>query len=132
MPPRVFADQDARDRARYTRDSQWRFMERVANSGTIWFCPWDKEGKFSDAVPVDVQVCGLIDGMDLFNWFAAHPDWWMIGEWSDDRYARPVSLTEAGRAALLERDLYDMEPVTGGLVEPGWQATPFERTADSV
>ncbi len=54
-------------------------------------------------------------------------DWWVIGDWSDQRYAAPVSLTDAGRAALANREQYDLEPVTGGLVEPGWQATPAPR-----
>ena len=53
------------------------------------------------------------------------PDWTIIGEWSGERYARPVHITAAGLEALENRRLYDMEPVRGGLVEPGWQAVPL-------
>ena len=49
----------------------------------------------------------------------------MIGEWSQERYASPVFITSDGRAALATRALYDLEPVEGGLVEPGWQAIPW-------
>jgi hypothetical protein len=117
----------ARDRhmARRMRDSQWAFMERVASSGTVWVCWWNKDRHHDEkAAPPDLLICGLIDGCELLEWLHSHEAWWIIGEWSDERYAAPVSLTDAGRAALANRDPYDMEPVTGGLVEPGWQATP--------
>ena len=54
----------------------------------------------------------------------AHPDWFVVGAWDDARYAQPVHLTEAGRLALTQRARYDLEPVRGGLVEPGWEAIP--------
>jgi hypothetical protein len=115
-------------------------MERVNDLGTLWICWWNKD-RHHERSPLaqypdgsgyrnDLLVCGLIDGMELLEWLHSHKDWWVIGEWSDERYAAPVSLTEAGRLALTEREKYDMEPVTGGLVEPGWIATPTERTYD--
>ena len=114
--------------ARHMRDRQWEVMERVANLGTLWICWWSKDRHHNDkTAPADLLICGLIDGMQLLDWFNSHEDWWIIGEWSDERYAAPVSLTEAGRLALTERDKYDMELVTGGLVEPGWCAMPARK-----
>ena len=126
--PRTLTDADSRERARRMRDSQWAFADRVAAAGTVWVCWWNKNRRHdtSKALPDDLLVLCLISGMELLEWLNAHPDWWAIGEWSDARYAAPVSLTEAGRAALAQREKYDLEPVTGGLVEPGWQATPIE------
>lgn len=127
--PRVLTDPEDRQMARDMRDEQWAFAERVAAQGTIWCCWWNKNGHHdtSKPLPDDLHVCGLIDGMELLEWFNQHPDWWIIGEWSDERYAAPVSITDAGRAALAEREKHDMEPVYGGLVEPGWQCIPAER-----
>ena len=76
--------------------------------------------------PPDVWVCGLIKGMEILHWLEAHPDWTQIGEWSDERYAVPVHITDSGRDALANRERYDMEPVEGGLVEPGWQVIPLD------
>ena len=119
--------------ARYMRNRQWQFMARVVESGTIWVCWWDKKGRYSgryakEAPPSDMMVCGLIDAMEWLAWFKSHADWWVIGVWSDERYAAPISITEAGRAAYADRTRYDMEPVIGGLVEPGWMAIPAEGT----
>ena len=77
--------------------------------------------------PDDLKVCGLIDGMELVHWLKTHPEWTTTGDWSDERYAAPVWITEAGRTALENRHLYDMEPVEGGLVEPGWRAKPRQQ-----
>lgn len=107
------------------RNRQWEFMARAVEIGTIWVCWWDKEQRHRSPAS-DVKVCGLIDGMEFLGWLHSHEDWWTIGEWSDARYAAPVSITDAGRAAYGERARYDMEPVTGGLVEPGWSAIPAE------
>jgi hypothetical protein len=109
------------------RDRQWAFMQQVAATGTLWCCWWNKDRHHVEPYPADLVVCGLIDGIELMNWIRSHEDWWQIGEWSDERYASPVSLTDAGRTALEERDRYDMEPVFGGLVEPGWQAIPWPK-----
>jgi len=112
--------------ARHLRDSQWAFADKVARLGTVWVCWWNKNRHHDyNNHPDDLEVYGLIDGIELLEWMNSHKDWWIIGEWSDDRYAAPVCLTEKGRIALAERKKYDMEPVTGGLVEPGWQATPL-------
>jgi hypothetical protein len=110
-----------RECARRMRDMQWEMMQRVAELGTLWFCVWNKRGLPELA---DEMRCGLIDGMEFLEWIDSHPDWWTKGEWSDERYALPVQLTDAGRTALADKDKYDMEPVTGGLVEPGWITTP--------
>jgi hypothetical protein len=126
-PKWLVSDED-RKMARHMRDRQWRLAERAAEHGTLWICWWNKNHHHDTSQPLaaDLEVCGLIDGMELLNWLKAHEDWWSIGEWSDDRYAAPVSITEAGREALRNRHLYDMEPVKGGLVDPGWQAIPTE------
>lgn len=115
--------------AREMRDHQWEISDRVAELGTLWICWWNKNRHHDRAgpLPADLLVCGLIDGMELLNWLNSHKDWWNIGEWSHERYAAPVSLTDAGHAALAEREKYDMEMVTGGMVEPGWAAMPMRR-----
>lgn len=99
------------------RDAQWAFAEKVATHGTVWFCVWNKARR---PELVDEQRHGLIDGLEMLEWINSHPDWWVLGEWSDERYALPVQLTDTGSASLADRARYDLEPVTGGLVEPGW------------
>ncbi|TIW28725.1 MAG: hypothetical protein E5V63_04415 [Mesorhizobium sp.] len=134
--PRELTDDNAREMARHIRNHDWQIMEKTNLLGTLWCCWWDKNrhfqkydsttGRYVESIPDDVQVFGLIDAMEFLEWTKQHPDWWTIGEWSDERYAAPVSLTDAGRAALANRAAYDMEPVMGGLVEPGWRAIPAE------
>jgi hypothetical protein len=126
-PKRLTSDEH-RHQARYIRDRQWRFMERANEHDPLWFCVWNKnrlpEGP-------DEWRDGLISGMEICEWIRRHKDWFVIGEWDDGRYAFPVQLTEAGRQALTER-ANDMEPVYGGLVEPGWQAIPWPRSAPAA
>ncbi len=111
----------ARERARAIRDGDWQIMERMRDLGTLWFSPWNR-----DRLPegLDELRVDLLTGMEIMNRWQQHEDWFDIGEWDRARAARPVRLTEAGLKALRERHLYDMEPVLGGLVEPGWTATP--------
>jgi hypothetical protein len=139
--PKLLTDKRDREMARRMRDGQWAFADRVAAQGTVWVCWWNKNrhgpspsAQYADGSGYrdDLLVCGLIDGMELAAWLHSHEDWWVIGEWSDERYAAPVSLTDAGRVALANREAYDMEPIEGGLAEPGWQAIPTERTADTA
>lgn len=126
--PKQLTSPEWRRTARLMRDSQWKFMDRVDAAGVLWLCWWNKNRHHDEsAAPPDLVICGLIDGMELLEWLNNHKDWWVIGEWSAERYAAPVSLTDVGREARRNRDLYDMEPVTGGLVEPGWMAIPEER-----
>ncbi len=127
IPPKQLTSESMRQIARRMRDQQWEMADRVAKLGTLWVCWWNKNRHHDHTKPLpdDLMVCGLIDGLELLEWLTSHPDWWEIGKWSDERYAAPVSLTDAGRAALAEREKYDLEPVTGGLVEPGWQAIPL-------
>lgn len=117
--------------ARRMRDHQWEIADRVLEHDPLWICWWNKNRHFDETkpLPADLLVCGLITGLELLAWFKNHADWWDIGEWSAERYAAPVRLTAVGRATLAEREKYDMEDVTGGLVEPGWIATPAEREA---
>lgn len=122
MEPKQLTSDWERQIARNIRNSQWRMMERIAEHGTLWFCVWNKYRK---PEAEDEMRCGLIDGLEKLEWVRAHPDWFMEGEWSEARYAFPIRLTDAGRTALTERELYDMEPVQGGLVEPGWIAVPL-------
>jgi hypothetical protein len=121
MKPKKLTNASARRTARVMRDDQWRFMEMVADHGTLWFCNWNKSGRDEAA---DELRTSLIGGMNIGAWIDAHPDWFVVGEWSDARYAMPVQLTDAGRAALADRAPYDMEPIMGGMVEPGWTAIP--------
>jgi hypothetical protein len=125
---RRLTDDFSREWARRVRDGHWRIAERAAENGTVWVCWWNKNHHFDAAnpPPADTVVCGLIDGLELLEWLGRHPDWWEIGEWSDERYAGPVTITEAGRAALANRAAYDMEDVHGGLTEPGYVVTPAE------
>ena len=120
---RQFTTPAQRERARRIRDRQWRFMERVVAVGTLWFCVWNKrelpEGP-------DEWRDGLMTGLEMMNWIQRHATWFVAGEWDEAGYAWPVQLTEAGHAALADRALYDMEPVEGGLVAPGWTAVPAE------
>jgi len=129
MKPKRLTSKRDREMARRMRDQQWAFAEQVADFGTVWVCWWNKDGHHKTPLP-DLRICGLIDGCELIEWLHSHPDWWEIGEWSDERYAAPVRLTDAGRVALANRNQYDMEPVTGGLCEPGWIAVPAKRAAE--
>lgn len=126
--PRKLESPEHREMARAARNHDWEIADRIAARGTMWFCWWNKNRRHREPYPDDLLVCGLIDGMEILGWLQSHPDWWEIGKWDDTRYAAPVTITAAGRAALAERDKYDMEPVLGGLVEPGWQAIPLPRT----
>lgn len=129
-PKRLTSKRD-RENARRARDMQWDFMDRVAAHGTVWACWWNKnrhhEQKTLYNEAGDLAVFCLFGGMEFLEWLNSHKDWWQIGDWSDERYAAPVSLTEAGKAALKEREKYDMELVTGGLVEPGFCVLPSRK-----
>lgn len=127
--PRMQTGEHVRRLAREIRDEQWAFAERARRVGTVWVCWWNKNRRHdtSKPLPDDLIVCGLIDGMELLDWLNRHPDWWQIGEWSDERYAAPVTITPEGCAALDRREDFDLEPVYGGLVAPGWMAIPMPR-----
>lgn len=111
--------------ARAQRDSQWKFAERVAREGKVWMCPWDKYKRHKNGD--GVYVFGLLGSNELFHWLHSHKDWWKHGRWSEKRCARSIQITEAGRKALENRDLYDMEPISGGMAEPGYVVTPWPR-----
>ncbi len=142
--------------ARRERDSQWGFMERVAREGVVWMCPWDKHkkhgprcpgicassrfipegdewkcarcGRVVPKIPNDrVYVFGLIGSNEFFHWLHSHKDWWKQGRWSDKRCARSIRIADAGRKALRNRTKYDMEPIFGGMVEPGYAVIPWLR-----
>jgi hypothetical protein len=121
IKPRRLSDRRARAHARYERDSQWAFMERVAREGVVWMCPWDKHHRHGKD---GVYVFGLLGSNEFFHWLHSHKDWWKHGRWSEKRCARSIRITEAGRAALASRHLYDMEEIFGGMVEPGYVVTP--------
>ncbi len=123
--PKRLRSASARREARVDRDQQWRFTERVAERGTLWFCNWNKlrMPEATDELRVD-----LMTGMTIIDWMSRHADWFVVGEWDQDRYAMPIQLTDAGRSALADRAPHDMEPVRGGLVEPGWIAVPAPRS----
>lgn len=125
MEPKLLTDPQDRDMARRMRDGQWKFMERVAREGTVHVSTWNK---YRLEEQPNELLLSLISGMELSEWITKHLDWFVLGPQEKVRYTQPVSLTGAGRVALANRHLYDMEPVTGGLVEPGWQAVPAEPT----
>lgn len=126
--PRLLETDEERLMARRVRNWQWSFMDRVNRQGTVWVCWWNKNRHHNEksTLPDDLLVLCLMTGAELAGWLNSHPDWWEIGDWSDERYAAPVSLTDAGRDAIVNRHLYDMECVEGGLVDPGWKAVPAE------
>jgi hypothetical protein len=124
MKPRRLIDRMSRIRARCERDSQWEFMERVALEGIVWICPWDKYKRHDGD---GVHVFGLLGSNEFYHWLDSHKDWWRHGRWSDKRCARSIRLTQVGREALANRGLYDMEPICGGMVEPGYIVTPWPR-----
>ena len=133
--PRELTEPTHQDRARRIRDRHWETLELIAQHDPLYICWWNKDryhDRTGTPLPEDLLVHGLIDGLELAAWLRKHPDWTDMGEWSDERHAVPVWITGAGRKALANRHLYDMEPVEGGLVEPGWTAvpTPPELTQD--
>ena len=125
--PKALTDDQSRQTARWVRDRQWRTLERIAEHNPLYICWWDKHRRHKVDRPDDLEAHGLIDGMELAHWLRAHPEWTTAEEWSDERCAQAFYITDVGRDALANRQQYDMEPVVGGLVEPGWQAVPTER-----
>ena len=158
MKPKRLTDRQSRMRARLERDMQWEFMKRVARQGVVWICPWDKYRRHGPRcanvgcrsrifgavgkhwqcfgcntvmrkIPDDgVYVCGLMGANEFLTWIQSHTDWWKRGPWSAKRCARSIRITAAGRKALRQRHLYDMEPIYGGMVQPGYVVTPWPKT----
>lgn len=120
-PPSPQAPAHLRAQARRMRDNQWRLLERVVAQGTLWFTPWNQDGR---AEGPDEKRCGLLSGVGYTAWFATHPDWWILGPWDATRAACPLSATAAGVEALAHRDRYDLEPVGIGLSDPTWTVRP--------
>lgn len=154
--PKRLTNRTSRMIARHERDSQWEFMERVAREEIVWMCPWDKYkkhgprcpgicafsrfipegdqwkcaqcGRVMSSIPDDgVYVFGLIGSNEFFHWLDSHEEWWNRGRWSERRCARSIRITEVGRKALADREQYDMEPIFGGMVEPGYVVTPWPK-----
>lgn len=120
---KLLKDDSSRDRARHIRDYQWRLMERMQEHDPLWICYWNKARLEPEA---NEERMDLIGAMEVMEWFhRRHRDWVEIGKEANPRQAFPCRLTEAGRQALANRQLYDMEHVEGGMVEPGWKAFPF-------
>ena len=141
MKPKRLTDRNSRMMARRERDSQWAFMERVAREGIVWMCPWDKYRRHglrcanswcysrdcahTPKTDDGVYVFGLIGSNELFHWLDSHKNWWKRGRWSEKRCARSIRITDTGRIALQNRHLYDMEEISGGMVEPGYVVRPW-------
>lgn len=123
MKPKMLRDRGTRETARYIRDRQWSLMERMVNA-PLRVCLWDK--KRLTAEPGEVRFC-LISGMEFMNWVRSHRRWFVVGRKHDERDAFVMKLTKAGRWAFRHKKRYDMAPVEGGLVEPGWVAIPAPR-----
>lgn len=122
VKPKNLRKRSDRDYARWMRNHQWMFVEKIAEFGVVWFCPWDKYRKHEHPAENE-EVDGPI-GYGILDWMCSHREWFEQGRWSEKRCARPIRLTEAGLTALANWHLYDMEPVFGGLVEPGWRCVP--------
>jgi hypothetical protein len=120
--PKQLNSDDDRRVARNVRDSQWEFMERCKAHHPLWWCVWNKERR---PELEDEWRSGLLDGMEILDWIESHRTWFRVGKWSDARYARPIRLKPAGLDALEHKEMYDMEPVRGGLVEPGYETIPL-------
>lgn len=132
-----------RETARRIRDEQWRIMEAAAaNGGAVRICPWDKKRVWRngqgyhhlDPIPGEFRF-SLLSFMETFSWFDMdHPDWFTTddADWDEERQTHLYRLTDAGRRALEERDRHDMEPVKGGLVEPGWQCVPIPKEEEET
>jgi hypothetical protein len=122
MKPKQLNSIKDRRVARRVRDTQWHFMERCRDCNPLWWCVWNKARK---PTLDDEWRSGLMDGMELLDWIESHFYWFDVGEWDDGRYARPVRLLPAGQEALKHHELYDLDPVRGGLVEPGYESIPL-------
>lgn len=112
-------DDEARRHARIVRDGHWRTMEELAEAGTQYWRPYGGR----DA-PDNVVHFGFLAWANFQPWLQAHPEFFEIGPQDKALGANPVSLTAAGIEALANRELYDMEPVEYGAVEPGCVAVP--------
>lgn len=120
--PKKLMDEHWRTWARTVRDSHWAFMERLKKEGTVHVCAWNKYDQ--EELPHELRL-SLIGGEELMEWFRAHQDWFEIGDQDEERWTSPISLTGPGLKALTEKEKYDMEPVYGGLVSPGFQSIPL-------
>ena len=130
MEPKVLTSHEQRRSARHDRDRHWRTLELIAEHNPLYICWWNKDRHHDrDTAPPDLLICSLITGSSIAGWLRAHLDWVTVGDWDDRRYAAPAWITDAGREALANRHLYDMEPVQGGMIEPGWICTPLEPDA---
>jgi len=130
MKPKRLTDRESRRMARCTRDHHWSIMERIRDTpGGLWICLWNKYGR--DEAPNEVRMC-LISGMEWAEWVMAHRDWFRWGRYNTRHDGNRYRLTDAGLAALEDRAPYDMEPVEGGLVEPGWICTPLPPTKERL
>ena len=122
-------EEEQRKYARRLRDRQWAFMEKMAAVGTLWYCNWNKSRR--DEADDEIRD-GLLSSIPLLDWIDNHKDWFIEGEWDEAREAFPFQLTPAGHLALTQRDRYDLEPVRGGLVSPGWEAMPEAREEETI
>ncbi len=119
---KVLTDDFERQMARNQRNAHWGYMQQIAHSG-VMYVRWNKYSKPDG--PQHLSFC-LMSIMDFQSWTKQHPEWWDVGEWDDEQYGNPYRVTDAGRKALTEKHLYDMEPHHGGMVEPGYVVIPAE------
>lgn len=81
-----------------------------------------------ERIPDDgVYVFGLIGSNEFYHWLDSHKNWWKRGRWSEKRCARSIRITADGIKALENRELHDMEPIFGGMVEPGYVVVPWPK-----
>jgi hypothetical protein len=67
MKPKTLHSKTEREIARYVRDGQWAFMERIQAVGKLWFCVWNKDGYHAKPYPPNLWVCCLMTGMDYLD-----------------------------------------------------------------
>jgi len=97
-------------------------MERIFECRVLWYCCWNKR-HLPEAQ--DEMRDDLMSGMDILDWIRKHRRWFLKGKWNEERYAFPIRLTRLGKEAMFKRERqYDMEPIHGGLVEPGFIVVP--------
>jgi hypothetical protein len=123
MKPRKLTSRRDREMGRRIRNFHWKFMERLQREGTIHVCVWNKYGLEERQ---NELMLDMVSGCELLEWMSDHRDWFIIGKQDEARWTNPIALTEVGKLALSERKKYDMEPVKGGLFEPGFEVIPIE------
>jgi hypothetical protein len=125
MKPRRLNTRYHRESARRHRDFDWAFMRRIARQGIVHYSPWNK-----NRLPTGRNEYrdGLIGGLEWWGWVKRHRTWFCWSAWDPQRQTYAFSLTRIGKKiARRPPRRFDLEPVYGGLVEPGYREDPILR-----